>query len=89
VLEHIAAHTPFPGVAVEFPFHLKAPLFDAVSEGEVAYLVRYLVSNGYLTDAGAMREGIRGYVVTPEGWARLEPPTPRWHSWSLLRCYVV
>jgi len=73
ILEHIARRSRWPGDRVELYYEKSAPLFDAVSENEVGFLVDHLLSRKQLQHAGDLAGG-KGVVVTPEGWARLEPP---------------
>jgi ribosomal protein S27E len=73
VLDHVAKRSGWPGDRVELFYESSAPLFDAVSEDEVGYLVQHLLS-GKLLREHANLSGGKELIVTPEGWARLEPP---------------
>jgi hypothetical protein len=73
ILEHLARRSSWPGDHVEFFYEDSAPLFDAVSEEEVSYLVESLINQGYLVATNSIGGG-RELVVTPTGWTRLEPP---------------
>ena len=73
ILEHIARRSRWPGDRVELYYEKSAPLFDAVSENEVGFLVDHLLSRKQLQHGGDLAGG-KQVVVTPEGWARLEPP---------------
>ena len=74
VLEHIAKRSAYPGAPVEFFYSNDAPLFDAVSDEEVGYLVDYLIARKTLASTANLVGG-KELIVTPEGWARLEPPS--------------
>jgi hypothetical protein len=73
ILEHIAKRSRWPGDRVELFYENSAPLFDAVSEDEVGFLVDHLLSRKQLHHTDNLVGG-KEVVVTPEGWARLEPP---------------
>jgi hypothetical protein len=73
VLEHIAKRSRWPGDRVELLYEDSAPLFDAVSADEVGFLVDHLLSVKQLRLETNLSGG-KVVVVTPEGWARLEPP---------------
>ncbi len=73
ILEHTAKRSRWPGDRVELFYENSAPLFDAVSEDEVGFLVDHLLSRKQLHQTDNLVGG-KEVVVTPEGWARLEPP---------------
>ncbi len=72
LLQYLGDASLFAGASVKLNFELTAPLFDAVSEGEVDYLVDSL---GMRNDILGMDNFDGGKVLklTPDGWARLEP----------------
>lgn len=73
VLEYLAKHSRWPGDRVKLFYGEHAPLFDAVSEDEVGFLVDHLLSRKQLHHVENLVGG-KELVVTPDGWARLEPP---------------
>lgn len=72
LLQYLGNASAFAGAIVKLDFALGAPLFDAVSEDEVGYLVDSL---GMRNDIVGMDNfnGGKALKVTPDGWARLEP----------------
>lgn len=72
VLEHVAKRSRWPGDRIELFYERSAPLFDAVAEDEVGYLVGHLISLRQLVPVMQLSGG-QEVIVTPDGWARLEP----------------
>jgi hypothetical protein len=72
LLQYLGNASPFAGAIVTLNFEFAAPLFDAVSDAEVDYLVDSL---GLRNDVIGMEHfaGGKGVKITPDGWARLEP----------------
>jgi hypothetical protein len=72
LLEHLGRCSRFAGDSVKLDFALSAPLFDAVSDGEVDYLVDSLGQRNDIVGMDLFAGG-KSLKVTPDGWARLEP----------------
>ena len=72
LLQYLGNASSFAGASVRLDFARAAPLFDAVSDAEVNYLVDSL---GIRNDIIGVEHfaGGKAVKVTPDGWARLEP----------------
>lgn len=67
LLEHLGRCSRFPGDPATIDYQTDYPLFDAVSDKEVEFLVGHLIQRGLLK---AVPNGLQ---LSAEGWARLEP----------------
>jgi hypothetical protein len=72
LLQYLGTASRFAGDSVSLNYSLTAPLVDAVSDGEVSYLVDSLVERKELVAFEPFAGG-KKIRVTPDGWARLEP----------------
>ena len=72
LLQYLGNASAFAGASVKLDFALKAPLFDAVSDAEVDYLVDSLGSRDDIVGMEHFAGG-KALKVTPDGWARLQP----------------
>jgi hypothetical protein len=67
VIEYLARQSAFPGDTVRLDSQVDYPLFDAVSHQEAHFLVEHLM------ERRMVRSVPNGFVLTADGWARLDP----------------
>jgi len=71
ILERLASKSDYPGVKVSTEAATDFPLFDAKLPDEATYLLMHLIERGFLNSVVDHRV----CIITPAGWARLDPPT--------------